>query len=232
MERVISTEKLLDSIATEYGKMVSVICRRMIQDQNLAEDAAQEVWIQIIKSINSFKGHSKLSTWVYTICYRVIQNYSKKERVYSTEYLADYFRNGEMEIPVQSEDAHTIWIKEMCDQCLTGILHCLDNESRLIYLLRDVIQLEYIDIARIFNKKEVTVRKLLSRARKKLRNFLQDECTLYNPNGKCNCRMKKQVKNIKLDDEYNKIRDVANHVNFYLESEKLLPSKNYWKKFI
>ncbi|QUI21416.1 sigma-70 family RNA polymerase sigma factor [Vallitalea pronyensis] len=222
----------MDTLVTEYGHMVSAICRRMIQDQTLAEDVAQEVWIQIMKSKDSFKGRSKLSTWIYTICYRVIQQHWTKEKVYTTNYLSDYFRNGEVAIPEHTEDAHTMWVKEMCDRCLTGILHCLDNESRLIYLLRDVAQLDYMTIADICHKKEPAIRKIVSRSRTKLKNFLQNECTLYNPNGQCHCRMKEQVNNIKLDEEYHKIRNVMNHIDFFLVSEKILPTKNYWKKYI
>ncbi|WP_432409407.1 RNA polymerase sigma factor [Wukongibacter sp. M2B1] len=227
-----SREILLNEIVREYGKMVSGICRRMIQDQDLAEDVAQEVWIQIIKSIDSFEEKSKLSTWIYTICYRVIKKYCKKERVYTTVFLSSYYRQGELEIPENIDYDQSIWIKEMCNKCITGILHCLDNESRLIYLFRDVVQLEYGEISVIFNKKEVAIRKLISRVRKKLKNFLEDECILFNPHGKCNCRMKRLVKDIKLEEEYTKIREIAKTVNFFVESEEILPCKNFWEKLI
>lgn len=222
----------LDEIVIEYGFMVSALCRRMIQDPILAEDVSQEVWFEIVKSIDSFKRKSKLSTWIYTICYRVINKHYKKEKVYTTKYLSSYFTYEKLEIPQNLECNHSIWVKEMCDKCLTGILHCLDNESRLMYLFRDVIQLDYEEIAIIFNKKEATIRKILSRSRKKLKNFLEDNCILFNPNGKCNCRMKHLVKDIKLEEEYDKIRYFAEHANFFLQSEKVLPRQNYWKDFV
>lgn len=204
----------------------------MIQDQNLAEDTAQEIWIQIIKNIESFRGESKLSTWIYSISYRVIMNNCKKERTYSTKFLSDYYRDGAVEVPETIDYDKAIWIKDMCNKCITGMLHCLDNESRLIYLFRDIAQLEYKEISLMFNKSEEAIRKLVSRTRKKLKNFLENECTLYNPSGKCNCRMKKLVKGIELEKEYEKIRTIAGRTNFFLESEQILPGKNYWKKLI
>lgn len=225
-------EKLLNEIVIKYSNMVSAICRRMINDQNLAEDAAQEIWIQIVKSIDTFKGDSELSTWIYSISKRVIINYCKNEKTYTTRFLSAYFRDGELEVPKNIDYDKLIWIKEMCNKCITGILHCLDNENRLIYLFRDVAQLEYKDIAIIFNKKETTIRKSMSRTRRKLKNFLDGECILYNPYGKCNCRMKKLVRNIKLDEEYEKIRTIAGKANFFIESEEILPSKNFWENFI
>ena len=114
----------------------------------------------------------------------------------------------------------------MCDKCLTGTLHCLDNESRLAYILRDINMLPYSDIAAIFEKDEASIRKMVSRSRNKLRNFLNDECILKNPDSKCKCRMSKWVKEIQLDEEYKKLRQTVNRINFYRASEIIL-TKDY-----
>lgn len=224
----ISSEELVD----KYGKLVSAICFRMIQDSMIAEEAAQEVWYEVIKSLDTFQGKSKLSTWIYTIAYRVIINYSRNEKIYDTRFLKETFNGQDLRIPDKIDYDKRIWIKEQCDNCLTGILHCLDNEKRLAYLFKDVAQLSYEVIAEILDKKEATVRKMVSRSRNKLEKFLNKQCTLYNPEGQCNCRMKKLVKDINLEQEYKKIKDLINKVNFYLVSEEILPTKNYWEKYI
>jgi RNA polymerase sigma-70 factor (ECF subfamily) len=61
----------LDDIAREYGKLVSSVCRRMIRDEEVAKEAAQQVWLEIVKSFPSFRGESKISTWIYAITRRV-----------------------------------------------------------------------------------------------------------------------------------------------------------------
>ncbi len=228
---MINNEMLLNEIITEYGPMVSSVCRRMISDRNLAEDASQEVWIQIVKSLDSFKGDSKLSTWIYSIASRVVIKLSKKEKVYSTRFLSNVFSLDKFEIPDEVDFDKAMWIKDMCNKCLTGILHCLDNESRLIYLLRDVIHLEYNEIAVIFNKKVASIRKTISRVRDKLKNFLNNECILYNPSGNCSCRMKNHVEDIKLKDEFNKIVSLKEEVDIFVKSESIFPNKNFWLKF-
>ena len=116
----------------------------------------------------------------------------------------------------------------MCDKCLTGMLHCLDNETRLLYIFKDITRLSYGEIARIFNIEEPAVRKTISRTRQKLRNFLKNECTLYNPRGSCRCRMKKWVEEVNLPQEYDKLRSLARTVNLFLAAEKVMPGKNYW----
>jgi RNA polymerase sigma-70 factor (ECF subfamily) len=113
--------------------MVSSICRRMIQDPDLAKDASQQVWLEITKSLPGFRGESRLSTWIYRIAYRVAMNFACQERQYTTKFLRGYFRNGDMELPHDEDLDKEIWVREMCDKCLTGMLHCLDNEAHGLY---------------------------------------------------------------------------------------------------
>lgn len=222
----------INDIAHTYGKLVSSVCRRMIQDKELAKDAAQEVWIQIVKSYPTFKGKSKLSTWIYSITYRVCVDYARNEKHYSTRFLKTYFSGDELQIPAADDVEKKVWIKEMCDKCLTGVLHCLDTESRLAFLLRDIVQLPYEEIVYILGKDGTTVRKIVSRSRRKLRNFLSDQCILFNPQGVCYCRMKKHVCEVNLHKEYQKLRELVCRVNIYHESEQLLPTKNYWINYL
>lgn len=59
----------------------------MIQNKEIAKEAAQEVWYEIIKSIDSFNEQSKLSTWIYTICKHTILWYARNERVATMDKL-------------------------------------------------------------------------------------------------------------------------------------------------
>lgn len=215
----------LENIIKVYSAMISSICHRMIQNPEDAKDAAQEAWINILKGLPNFRGESELSTYIYKITYNTVMLYSKKDRIYSIRFLHNYFHGEQREIPCDLDYDKDIWIKEMCDKCLSGILHCIDYESRITYLLRDLVQISYEDIATIIGKDPVTVRKIVTRSRNKLKNFLQDECILFNPHGKCRCRMKTLVKDIKLENEYAKLRNFVKRVNIYRESQKILPQK-------
>jgi RNA polymerase sigma factor (sigma-70 family) len=221
-----------NDIVNDYGPLVSSICRRMIQNEEDAKDAAQEAWMEILKGLHRFRGEAKMSTWIYSVTYHTVMRHSKKEKLYSTRFLREYFHGDQLEVPEHIDYDRNIWIKEMCDKCLTGILHCLDNESRMAYLFKDMVQLSYKDVAEILGKAPATVRQIVSRSRRKLKNFLNDECILYNPSGKCKCRMKDLVTDIKLPQEYLKLRNFINRANLYLESHKVLPQKNYWNKYI
>jgi len=143
----------LKQVALDYGRMVSSICTRMIFNPHIAEEAAQETWLEITRSFNSFRNQSKISTWIYTITRRVVIRYSQKEKLYSTKYLSRYFRSEE---PVADFPDYRLEysqnVKEQCDKCMVEILHCLDNDSRLVYIMRDIEGLSYEEISDIFEK--------------------------------------------------------------------------------
>jgi len=227
MESENSNSITIEYVIENYGSMVASICRRMIQNKDTAEDAVQEVWLEVNKSLKTFRGESKFTTWLYTITSRVVMKLSKDEKKYSTRFLRNYFHGDDIAVPEYEDFDKQLWVREMCDKCLTGTLHCLDNEARLAYILRDINVVPYAEIAKILERDETGVRKMVSRSRNKLRNFLNDECILKNPNAKCKCRMSKWVKEVHLQEEYQKLRQVVNKINFYRASEIALLQKNY-----
>jgi len=220
---------LSDNEILEYGKMVSVLSKRMISNRAVAEEAAQEVWVEVMKSLPSFREDSKLSTWIYSIAKRVISKYAVNERLHATEFLHDYITGDDRELPEQADMDKDLWIKEECDRCLTGLFHCLSNEARLIYIFRDVIGLTFSEIAEVMEKDEPAVRKVLSRSRTRLRNFLNRDCRIFNPASKCKCKMNTLLEGIDLPGEYQRIREIGKRISIFRQAEKILPTKNYWE---
>lgn len=220
-----------DKLVEQYGSMVSGISHRMIQNKNLAKEAAQEVWYEIIKSIDTFNGESELSTWIYTIARRTILKYSKNEKIFSITELEDFRALPEIEYDNQEKERQE-WVKEKCDWCLTALNHCLNNDARLIFIFRINIELSYRQICEIMEMKESNVRQIQSRSIDKISHFLNDTCPLYNPLGSCKCRICKQIHAIDLDKEYSSVKKVIRLVDLYQRFEKKLPRKNYWEKFL
>ena len=221
----------LQKIVEQYGTMVSTISRRMMHNRELAKEAAQEVWYEIIKSIDSFNGDSELSTWIYTVTKRTILRYSKNEKTATILELKEFRALPEVEYTGSEEDKRE-WIKEKCDFCLTALNHCLTNDARLIFIFRENTGLSYSEISKIMEIKEDNIRQISSRSRNKISNFLKDTCPLYNPEGTCKCRIRKQVLSIDLDKEYFKVRKMMRLVYLYQKFDKELPKKNYWEKFL
>ena len=218
-----------DEIVDRYGRLVSSLCWRMTRDEDAAREAAQEVWVAVLEGLEGFRGDSSLSTWIYSIAWRVIGRYSQAQRSYSTRFLSAYFEGeGEPEAPAGTDADHRLWVKSMCDQCLCGIAQCLEPDVRLAYLLRDVAELGYDDLAEVLEVEPATARQMVSRARRKLRRFLSGHCSLADPSGPCRCRMRGHVQAVDLPAEYARLRATAGRVRVFRESMQVLPKRDYW----
>lgn len=221
----------INYLVKEYGNMISMIAHRMIQNKEIAREAAQEVWYELCKSISSFKGDSEISTWIYTIARRTIGRYAACEKQVKMSEI-EYFRSlPEFEYS-GGEEAKREWIKERCDWCITALNHCLNNDARLIFIFRENIGLPYRQIGEIMELKESNVRQIYNRSIQKITAFMNDTCPLYNPDGACKCRICKPVYSIDMDKEYTMVQRMMRLADLYRKFEKELPRKNYWEKFL
>ena len=60
-------ERALRSLWSQHSPHVDAIVRRLVGDPDLAEDIAQEVWIQIFRALPSYRGESQFGTWAHRI---------------------------------------------------------------------------------------------------------------------------------------------------------------------
>ena len=81
----------INYLVKEYGNMISTIAHRMIQNKEIAREAAQEVWYELCKSFSGFKGDSEISTWIYTVARRTIGRYAACEKQVKMSEI-EYFR--------------------------------------------------------------------------------------------------------------------------------------------
>ena len=216
-------------IVAGYGRLVSSICWRLTRDQEAAREAAQEVWVAVLEGLPAFRGDSSLSTWIYGVAWRVVGRYARARQTYSVRFLSSYFEaGGQLEPPDVADLDHDLWVRSMCDQCLSGMLQCLEPDARLAYLLRDVAELGYDDIAEVLESEPAAVRQMVSRARRKLGRFMNGHCSLADPSGACRCRMRHEVRAIDLPAEYARLRKTVRRVRVFQESETALPPKDFW----
>jgi RNA polymerase sigma-70 factor (ECF subfamily) len=212
----------INRVVKEYGSYILNISYRMIEDREVAKEAAQEAWIEIMTSLPNFRGESQLSTWIYTITSRTIFRYMKNERRYSVTFIRKFLNGPEIEYPDDAQLEKRQWVREMCDKCITGSLHCLSNEERLVYLLYDVAGMKSNELETILSISGESIRQKMSRNRKKLHSFLNDQCILYNPNGNCRCRMVRNVEEMNIQSEFTAVQNDIHDISFLLQCKKIL----------
>ncbi len=220
-----------EQLVEQFGEKISRLSHRMIWDVELAKEAAQEVWYEVLKSLDNFRSEANISTWIYTIAKRTILKYAKHEQILKSTDFDTHFNLEKIDYTGDEQDKKE-WVKEQCDYCLTAFCHCLTNDARLIFLFRDIAELTDVEIAQIMEMKEENIRQVAFRSREKVRNFMQKDCVLINPLGNCRCRISKHVKSVELDKEYNKLSKAAELIDIFKKFDKELPRRNYWNKII
>ena len=173
-------ERAFREMVDEYGDRVYNLTYRMLGNREEAEDLAQEVFITVFKSIDSFRGDSKFSTWLY----RISANHCKNR----IKYLVRRHDRGQVELDEGSDaslDGPALGAPKPSprpdlqlegaemEQVLQAAIADLDEEQRILVILRDVEELSYEEICAITELPEGTVKSRLHRARMALRKKLQ-----------------------------------------------------------
>ena len=55
-----------------YKDLVFSLALKMVKNREEAEEVAQDTFIKVFKSLNTFKGDSKFSTWIYKVTYNTV----------------------------------------------------------------------------------------------------------------------------------------------------------------
>jgi RNA polymerase sigma factor (sigma-70 family) len=164
-------EAALDRLLREIGPDVVRRCGRFLPFREDAEEAAQDVLLQVSRNIERFEGRSKFSTWLYTIvtnCSR--QKYRELKRRASERPLTDTDAGG--------ADPRTTSVIAGSRLDLLDALERLEQDSPhlvapLVY--RDICQMEYAEIAERTGIPLGTVKSRLHHARRQIRPWLLGE---------------------------------------------------------
>ena len=90
----------------------------------------------------------------------------------------------------QNEGEQLLLEEEVKVSCTHGLLLCLNEKSRLVYILGEILNFDSQIGADILDLTPENFRQILSRSRKQIRNFLQAKCGLMNPSNPCRCKKK------------------------------------------
>jgi RNA polymerase sigma-70 factor (ECF subfamily) len=177
-------ERAFQELVRDYGDRVFNLVLRMVGSRAEAEDIAQEVFVTVFKSVETFRGESRFSTWLL----RIAANHAKNRIKYLARRATD--RRGLDDAPesaladldvgkavmhahVQAPDA----LLEAAERgsALERAIAALDEDQRLVVILRDVEELSYEEICEITGLPEGTVKSRLHRARMALKEQIEAE---------------------------------------------------------
>jgi len=83
-----------------------------------------------------------------------------------------------------------VLIEELKIKCMTGMLICLDRRHRLVFVMSEIFALTHAEGREMLEVSDANYRKMLSRSRKKVYNFINRNCGLVDPDNPCHCHKK------------------------------------------
>jgi len=181
----------LGNLVRAIGGLVYRLSLRMLWHPEDAEDASQEILIKVVTKLGSFRGKSDFTTWVY----RIALNHLKSLRAATQRERRNFpaFAQGLVEGLGNDPSASyegveaPLLAEEMRIGCLNGMLQCLDESARIAYILGDILGLVGREASAVQSISEEVHRKRLSRARRKLFDFMEAHCGIANPSRPCRC---------------------------------------------
>ena len=159
---------LLVELFDHYYKDIYIYLYSLCHDASLSEDLTSEVFLEVIKSIATFRGESNIKTWLFSIArhkwYAYLRN---KTHQIQTESIHDLYDSNFVGIP------HSAFLNDL-EQVIQSLLESESELTRKVFQMR-LDGYSYFEIAAKYNLSENSARVIFFRAKTKIKKYLEKE---------------------------------------------------------
>lgn len=153
---------------TKYGATVLGRCRYLLHDGEAAKDATQEVFVKVMRSLDTFRSEASPVTWILKIatnhCLNVIASNRAKWR-------DTVKRQAELEEELAAQGESSLERARM----VRGLLDKLDEETQAVAIHYWVDEMTQEEIGALLGRSLPTIRKRLEKFRRVAARELSDE---------------------------------------------------------
>ncbi len=153
-------------IVDRYKDRLMHVIGRMLSSREEAEDIVQETMIRVYQHRQSFNFQHCLSTWIYTIGLNLARNELRKRKKFKFYDITEMPGN-------QAEISVEMKLPSRLPQFLNNAIKNLPEKYKMAFILRDVQELPYEEVATVLDVPLGTVKSRVNRARLMLREKLQ-----------------------------------------------------------
>jgi len=136
------------------------------KDRNSAEDCVQEVFIRLIKNKNTFNVSMRFPTWIYTVARNICLN-----RIRARAGLL-HFELLDNDMPDKSDSSGKVVRQELYEIIRKAVSE-LPEKLKAVFIMRELDEISYEDIAGIIGSNEGNIRTLFHRAKKELQKIIK-----------------------------------------------------------
>lgn len=155
-------------LVERYQDIVFSIALKVLKNREDAEEMAQESFIKAYKSLHTFKGSAKFSTWLYRITYNRCISEVRKRKMHFTS-------TDDVQIKDEADEMNLDGIPaENRAQCIKAAMEKLPPEEYTLILLYYFEEQNIDEISKVTKLSESNVKVKLFRARKKLYTIISE----------------------------------------------------------
>jgi RNA polymerase sigma-70 factor, ECF subfamily len=177
--------RAFERLLARYEKPIWSFLRRFVRDAEAAEDLLQEVFLRVVRDAQeanaAWKGQSKFSTWLYTIARNLCIDRARRSAVRGADSI-DGPTDGEPEatttlherIAAPGPGTDAVVAGRQAARRIDRAIAELPDDQREVFLMREVMELPFAEIASVVGVSEPTVKSRMRYALEKLRAALAD----------------------------------------------------------
>ena len=172
-------EASFDYLAEKYHRAMVHFIFRMVGNQAIAEELAQEVFLRVYRARGSYRAEARFTTWLYRIATNLAVNYARDtrhERTAQTVYL-DQPDEKTGTSPDLADDEPSAEERLLRDERMAAIrrhVMALPERQRMAVLMHKYQEMDYRQIGEVLKLSESATKSLLFRAYQTLREKLKD----------------------------------------------------------
>ncbi|MBI4470158.1 MAG: RNA polymerase sigma factor [Acidobacteria bacterium] len=164
-------EQSFEALYDQHKRRVYSLCLRMLGNSTDAEDLTQEVFLQVYRKLDSFRGESSFSTWLHRLTVNTVLMHFRRQRSRQEEAMED----EDLQRIIQSKSTSgSPNERSLINRiALNDAIAQLPSGYRKVLLLHDVEGYEHDEIGRQLGITGGTTKSQLHKARAKLRHLLR-----------------------------------------------------------
>jgi RNA polymerase sigma-70 factor (ECF subfamily) len=162
-----------NELVDRYKNRLMNVIGRMLSSREEAEDIVQETFVRVYQHRQSFNFQHCFSTWIYTIGLNLARNELRRRKKFKFYEISD-MQGNEAELSVEAK------IPSGLPKALDQAMRSLPEKYRMAFILRDIEELPYEEVAKVLNVPLGTVKSRVNRARMMLRDKLKPRMEEYN----------------------------------------------------
>jgi RNA polymerase sigma-70 factor, ECF subfamily len=172
-------QSAFDYLVQKYRRSMVSFMYRMAHNSAAAEDLAQEVFLRVYRSRDSYEASAKFTTWLYRIATNLAVNHARDTRHERPELTVsldepDDESGATLELPDGKLTAEQSMVQRERMLAIRRKVEALPELQRLAVIMHKYQQMDYKQIAEVLKKSESATKSLLFRAYETLREQLKE----------------------------------------------------------